>query len=32
MFLVRLNLKANGMVQKRTGGFGKKLISEIGVG
>jgi len=28
MLLVRLNLKTNGMVQKRTGGFEKKLIYE----
>jgi hypothetical protein len=32
MLLVRLNLKTNGMVQKKTEGFGKKLISEIRVG
>jgi len=32
MLLVRLDLKTNGMVQKHTEGFGKKLISEIEVG
>ena len=28
MLLVTFNLKTNGMVQKRTGGFEKKLIYE----